>query len=98
MVNSELPGDATRQEVDEWFARHGLQVQSFHGNETDSFGGKTVLEMVGLAKEQVACFSRGELADAEVGLLRVRHIFVYFFFDQGGKVIGHLVEPFDYML
>jgi hypothetical protein len=97
MVRTEVQADATRQEVEEWFARHGLKAQYLDGNETDSLGGKTVLEMAGLSKDEVASFARGDLPEAEVDLLRERHIFVYFFFDRGGKVIGHLVEPFDYM-
>ncbi len=98
MVQTQIPRDATRQQIEGWYAARGLNAQYFDGNDTDSERGKSVLEIAGVAKEDVAGFARGEFREAEVELLRVRSIFVYFFFDCAGKVIGHLVRPFDYML
>jgi hypothetical protein len=102
LIAAEVPPHGDRQQVEAWFNRHGIE----HWYIPDKSkpwpgpGSSITLRLAGLRDEDVSALVAGKIEgpEANVGFLQSGRIWVYFFLDKQGRVVGHLVRPFVYSL
>lgn len=97
-IKAEIPLGADRRTVEKWFDAHGIPHSYFTDTTADSLGGSTAATLAGLRDEDLGGTVRGLIdePEANLGFLRSGEIWIYFFLDKHGRVVGHLVHPFVY--
>ena len=91
MITAELPRNPTQAAVEGWFDKHGIEHDTFSGIVTDHINGEPVWQTAKLKQDDFRSWTRGTIPEAERSFLLVKTINVYFFFDQDGKPLTHLV-------
>jgi hypothetical protein len=95
IIQTEVPKDASRSQVEAWFDRRGFEHSYFEGI-VDDHNRRSIADEVGLTNAEVSGTIRGRIPDAARGLFYVKEIRIYFFFDQRGRLCKHWLDTFDY--
>jgi hypothetical protein len=94
LIQSELPAASTKAQVEAWFNSHNFSHDYCDATVAmDQFGNQTVAQEAGVTESKVQGRVRGVVGNASHTFLSHTHIYVYFFLDEQGKVIRHLVKP-----
>jgi hypothetical protein len=93
-IQTELPPDCDRWEVEAWFDRHGIPHSYNTDTAEDRYQGFTMPMLAGLGDRVLSGQVRGVVHRPDAN--RDSFIDVYFFFDQRGCCAGYLVFPFAY--
>ena len=98
LIASEVPQGSKRSQVQTWFDKHRVKHEYFADTTGDRQGNKTMPMFAGLRDEDLSGMERGWIdgpgPDDEVGCLEGGRITINFFFDKGGRMVGHYVECF----
>jgi hypothetical protein len=92
-VQAEVRPNCNREEVESFLDRHGIRNYYTEDFENDSFRGQHPFQYVNLREQDLSGMVVGVLSGREVrsGFLEYGIIYMYFFFDKRGQLIGHWI-------
>lgn len=100
LIESGVPAGGRRSQVRAWFDKHRVQHIYLADTTGDRRGDETMPMLAGLRDQDLSGMERGWIEgpgpDDEVGHLEGGRVTIYFFFDKGGKMVGHYVDCFVY--
>jgi hypothetical protein len=97
-ITGEIPANASRQDVEQWFDSHAIDHRYLPGRVSDTIGNQTITAIAGYNDADTSGSVRGDIRgeDANTGFLRSGRITIYFFFNKDRKLLGHYIDPFSY--
>jgi hypothetical protein len=87
-IQAELPVDCDREQVENWFDKHGIRHANVKRKSDVHADDDTIRQTSGWIEGR----------EANVGFLESGRITIDFFFDEQGRCVGHRIDPFVYSL
>jgi hypothetical protein len=100
LIESEIPPGCSREQVEGWLDRHAIPHGYFGGTAKDAEFNAYLARQAGVDGANLSGVVQGDIADANEHLLRhptgflflCSEIYLYFFFDKQGRLVGHWVD------
>jgi hypothetical protein len=97
LIRLEVSEGSDRNRVELWFEKHGIPCAYFEGPDHARFNASIATE-IGLEPSEISGVLQGcvDMHQSRAHILLPSEIFVYFFFDKKGRLIGHFVASAVY--
>jgi hypothetical protein len=96
-IRAEVKEGSNRQSLEMWFQTHGIPHKYFEGPDHAKFN-NDVAKSAGLQGTEISGVLQGfiDMEHSNEHFLLPSEIFIYFFFDSDGRLLGHFVDPAVY--
>lgn len=93
IIKAEVPKQAGQSAVKSVLDRHHIQHSTFDARPDDaSTDISSAAKEAGLKSKDYRVCLRGQIVDAAVDFLFHQHIWMYFFFDEQDRLVGHWID------